>query len=91
MAELEAENNVLKHGGQVDLSTTELQEKLSLTQEDKELCQHVVKDFLNGRLIDPIVAGKFIIQVFMNCVLIEQIIIAYLSLMASYPIYCVIT
>ena len=57
VAELEAENNMLKHGGEPDLSVIE-QEKPLLTPQDKELCQHVVKDFLDGKLVDPIVAGK---------------------------------
>ncbi|XP_067928341.1 kinesin-1 heavy chain-like [Watersipora subatra] len=55
VAELEVENNMLKHGGQNPNDMEE--EKLLLTKEDREFCQHVVKDFLNGRLVDPIVAG----------------------------------
>lgn len=62
VAELEAENSILKHGGQPDELSVEDLDKPSLTQEDRTLCQNVVKDFLNGRLMDPIVAGKLHVE-----------------------------
>lgn len=57
VAELEAENSILKHGGQPESLDVEDLEKPSLTHEDRALCQNVVQDFLSGRLMDPIVAG----------------------------------
>ena len=34
-------------------------ERRQLTKEDKNLCQAVVQDFLNGKLLDPVLAGLF--------------------------------
>lgn len=58
VAELEAENSILKHGGQPDEAIADEVENSKLTPEDRELCKHVVKDYLNGKVLDPIVAGK---------------------------------
>ena len=60
VAELEAENSLLKHGGQPEPLNVEDLEKPPLTTEDRQLCQNVVNDFLSGRLMDPIVAGSFL-------------------------------
>lgn len=59
VAELEAENSVLKHGPSANSpNVMDEPEKDSLTTEDRKLCQNVVDDFLKGRLMDPILAGQ---------------------------------
>lgn len=57
VAELEAENNMLKHGSAPSPDIIDEAEKPNLTKEDREFCQLVVDDFLKGRLLDPVVAG----------------------------------
>lgn len=58
VAELEAENSILKHGPSLDSpQNLDDNEKLSLTNEDKNFCQNVVNDFLKGKLLDPVLAG----------------------------------
>lgn len=58
VAELEAENNILKHSSTPNPEVIDEIEKPNLTEEDREFCQTVVDDFLKGRLLDPVVAGQ---------------------------------